>query len=48
MSRDRDPRLEFTLVRNQEEHHRKMNFQDEYRAMLRRYGMEFDDQYVWD
>ena len=35
-------------VRNQEEHHRRTSFQDEYRAMLTRYGIEFDEQYVWD
>ncbi len=35
-------------VRNQEEHHRHTSFQDEYRAMLTRYGIEFDEQYIWD
>ncbi|MBM3998090.1 MAG: IS200/IS605 family transposase [Planctomycetes bacterium] len=35
-------------VRNQEEHHRRTTFQDEYRSMLTRYGIEFDEQYVWD
>jgi putative transposase len=35
-------------IRNQEEHHRKESFQDEYRRLLRKYGMEFDERYVWD
>ena len=35
-------------VRNQEEQHRSKSFQDEFRAMLQRYGVEFDEQYVWD
>ena len=35
-------------VRNQEEHHRERTFQDEYPALLTRYGIEFDEQYVWD
>ncbi len=35
-------------VRNQEEHHRQLTFQDEYRAMLRHYGVDYDEQYVWD
>ena len=35
-------------VRNQEEHHRTKSFQEEYRALLRRYGIAFDEQYVWD
>lgn len=35
-------------ITNQEEHHRKVTFQDEYRAFLRKYGVEFDEKYVWD
>jgi len=35
-------------VRTQEEHHRRISFQDEFRAMLRQYGIDFDEQYVWD
>jgi len=32
----------------QEEHHRKVSFQDEFRELLRRYEIEFDERYVWD
>ncbi len=35
-------------IKNQEEHHRKKTFQEEYRYFLNRYGIEFDEQYVWD
>ena len=35
-------------VAEQEQHHRKISFQDEFRRLLRRYGMEFDERYVWD
>jgi REP element-mobilizing transposase RayT len=35
-------------IANQEEHHRKRSFQDEFRALLKRYGVEFDERYVWD
>jgi REP element-mobilizing transposase RayT len=35
-------------VKGQEEHHRRESFQDEFRAMLQRYGVEFDERYVWD
>lgn len=35
-------------IRNQEEHHRKLMFQDEYRAFLRKHAVEFDERYVWD
>jgi hypothetical protein len=30
----------------QEAHHRK--FQDEFRLLLKRYEIEFDERYVWD
>lgn len=33
---------------NQEEHHRRMSFQDEFREFLRRHDLEWDEQYVWD
>lgn len=35
-------------IRDQAEHHRKVSFQDELRAFLRRHGIEFDERYVWD
>jgi REP element-mobilizing transposase RayT len=35
-------------IANQEEHHRKVTFQDELRALLRRHNIEFDERYVWD
>ena len=35
-------------IRHQREHHRKMTFQDEFRAFLKRYEVEFDERYVWD
>jgi len=35
-------------IENQEEHHKRVTFQDEYRAFLNAYGIEFDERYVWD
>ncbi|MBI5757051.1 MAG: transposase [Planctomycetales bacterium] len=35
-------------IANQEEHHRKVSFQDEFREFLRRHGVEWDERYVWD
>jgi putative transposase len=35
-------------VETQEEHHRARTFQEEYRELLRRHGVEFDERYVWD
>lgn len=33
-------------IAGQEDHHRKRSFQDELRAFLKRYGVEFDERYV--
>lgn len=35
-------------IANQEEHHRKVPFQDEFRAFLKRHGVEWDERYIWD
>ena len=32
----------------QEEHHRKLTFQDEFREFLRKHELEWDERYVWD
>jgi REP element-mobilizing transposase RayT len=35
-------------IANQHEHHSKKTFQDEYRAFLKKYNVEYDERYVWD
>ena len=35
-------------ITNQKEHHRKQVFQDEYRAFLKKYQVDYDERYVWD
>ncbi|MHC4662246.1 MAG: IS200/IS605 family transposase [Planctomycetota bacterium] len=35
-------------IQNQEEHHRKTTFKDEFRKLLELHGIEFDEKYVWD
>ena len=35
-------------IASQEEHHRKTTFQDEFRMLLRKHEIEFDERYVWD
>ena len=35
-------------IAGQEEHHRKISFQDEFRRLLERYDIAFDERYVWD
>ncbi len=35
-------------IENQEEHHKHVTFQDEYRKFLTMHAIEFDERYVWD
>ncbi|MCP3942773.1 MAG: IS200/IS605 family transposase [Desulfobacteraceae bacterium] len=35
-------------IENQEEHHKKISFKDEFRNFMKKHGVEFDEQYVWD
>ncbi|MFO7975721.1 MAG: IS200/IS605 family transposase [Candidatus Hydrogenedentota bacterium] len=35
-------------IDNQEEHHKKRTFQDEFRMFLDKYGVEYNEAYVWD
>jgi REP element-mobilizing transposase RayT len=34
-------------IRGQEEHHRKQTFQEEFVALLKRHGVEYDEKYLW-
>jgi putative transposase len=35
-------------IKNQKEHHQKKTFQDEFRSILHKYQLEYDERYVWD
>jgi hypothetical protein len=35
-------------IENQEEHHKTLTFQEEYRALLRKNGIVVDETYLWD
>jgi REP element-mobilizing transposase RayT len=35
-------------IASQEEHHRKMTFQEEFRLLLKRHNAEYDERFVWD
>jgi REP element-mobilizing transposase RayT len=37
-----------SYIADQEQHHRRETFQDEFRRLMRKYGIEFDERYVWD
>jgi REP element-mobilizing transposase RayT len=34
-------------IATQEEHHRKMTFEEEFLVLLKRHGIEFDPRYLW-
>lgn len=33
---------------NQAEHHKKMNFKQEFAAILKKYEVEYNEKYIWD
>ncbi|MBX2992412.1 MAG: IS200/IS605 family transposase [Bacteroidetes bacterium] len=35
-------------IANQEEHHRRKTFQEEYVGLLKKHGIEYDERYIWD
>ena len=35
-------------IQNQQDHHQRMSFQDEFRELCRRHGLELDERYAWD
>lgn len=34
-------------IKNQREHHHKTTFQEEYLAILKKHGIEYDERYIW-
>ena len=37
-----------TYIETQEQHHRRISFQDELRELFRRHNVRYDERYVWD
>jgi putative transposase len=35
-------------IKGQKEHHRKMTFQEEFLALLKKHRIEYDERYLWD
>lgn len=35
-------------IRDQKEHHNEQSYEVEFRALCRKYGVEYDERYVWD
>jgi hypothetical protein len=36
------------VIQGQEEHHRKMTFQEESLAFLKKHDIEYDERYLWE
>jgi REP element-mobilizing transposase RayT len=34
-------------IAHQEEHHRKVSFQEEFLTFLKKHGIEYDERYIW-
>jgi len=37
-----------SYIAHQQEHHKKISFQDEFRAFLRKNNVEVDERYLWN
>jgi REP element-mobilizing transposase RayT len=35
-------------IQNQKDHHQRVSFMDEYRELLKKYQIKYDERYVWD
>lgn len=35
-------------ILNQEKHHVKTDFKNEYRSFLNKYGVSYNEEYLWD
>jgi putative transposase len=35
-------------IANQKAHHAGVSFEDEFRYLLNKYGVEYDERFVWD
>jgi len=35
-------------IKNQDAHHRKVSFQEEFLALLKKHRIEYDERYLWD
>ena len=35
-------------IRHQDEHHRRLTFQEEFVAFLKRHGIAYDERYIWE
>ena len=44
-TRHMEPLIDY--IHTQEEHHHVRTFEEEYRALLKEFGVEYDEKYLW-
>jgi REP element-mobilizing transposase RayT len=44
----RDVDIEIAYIKNQQQHHHKLDYQAEFRTLMSENGIEIDERYVWD
>jgi hypothetical protein len=37
-----------SYIENQSEHHRTRGFKEEFLALLKAHGVEYDERYIWE
>jgi hypothetical protein len=47
-NRESQSRPEIEEDLRKKKHHRRITFQDEFRAFLTKYELEYNERYVWD
>jgi REP element-mobilizing transposase RayT len=43
----RDREMIVNYIKNQKEHHKKVTFEDEYRALLKEHGVQVEEKYIF-
>ena len=43
----KDKEMIINYIKNQKEHHKKINFEEEYRSLLKEHGIDWDEKYIF-
>ncbi|MCI0487154.1 MAG: IS200/IS605 family transposase [Blastocatellia bacterium] len=43
-----DVKRTIAYIENQAEHHRRIDFKEEFLMFLKKHGIEYDERYIWD
>lgn len=45
---EKDLQAVVNYISDQKEHHKNKDFKDEFRLILKKYNVEYDESYVWE